>query len=104
MEVRGMNPDQYAEYYFRTHQDEFSSLEETKDYLRKTHGDPKAPTSIFENRGTGKEITEQLNPEKPDAFVKEGAKRAGMNEKDFATMIGLPPKEEKSTEDAKKLE
>lgn len=99
-----MDPNAYAQHYAL---ENGISLDEAKAQLKSRYGDP-IPPSLFNVKGkeaqtnTFGALTD--NPEKLAAYIKKGAKETGMNEKEFAAMMGLPPKEEKSTEDAKKLE
>ncbi len=103
-----MDPDAYAIQYAK---ENGISLEDAKAQLRSKFGDPNPPSVFMANgfqfSGTGKEA--EINPwgvptddpEKLAAFVKNGAKKTGMDEKEFAAMSGLPPREEKDAEDAK---
>ncbi len=102
-----MDPNAYAMQYAK---ENGISLEDAKTQLKSKFGDPNPP-SVFANgfqfSGPGKEV--EINPfdaltddpEKLAAYVKDGAKKTGMNEKEFAQMLGLPPREEKDPEDAK---
>lgn len=99
-----MNPDLYAQQYAS---EKNISLEEAKAQLKSKYGDPESAsifTKGFQFSGTGAEV--KINPfgaltddpEKLAAFVKNGAKETGVTEKEFAEMVGLPPKGERGPE------
>ncbi len=119
-----MDPNAYAQKYAS---ENGISLDEAKEQLRAKFGDPQKPNSTFvpndsvpmpqgpilQFSGEGANFPVNplgimtTDPAQLEAYVKNGAKQAGVTEREFAQMLGLPdksqPKENDKTNKLKEL-
>lgn len=100
----GIDPDSYAKQYAN---EKGITLEEAKAELRAMYGDPQ-PQGMSMNEGlpgfqfsrNGDDIAFNpfggipQDPTKLDKFIEDGARKAGCSPKEFAQMMGIPPKSE----------
>lgn len=111
-DVPPMDPNAYAQRYAT---EKGISLNEAKEQLRAKYGDPQQPQMFGNNtarwtgsmgdsimRFSGEGANFNCNPfgavgansEQLAAYVKKGAERTGLSEKEFAQRLGLPDRAE----------
>ena len=123
-----VDPDTYAQQYAQANG---ISLEEAKNQLKAKYGDPQKPqgsgfandvtvtpeyrgamnmnAGLLQFSGEGANFTVNpfgampSNPEQLEQFVKDGAMRMGVSEKEFAQMLGLPDRNERNETDKTQL-
>ncbi len=118
-----VDPDTYAKQYAEANG---ISLDEAKEQLKAKYGDPKPPVSGFANdvnvtqqyidsmgmnsgllKFSGENANFPVNPigimttdpHQLAKFVKDGANKMGISEKEFAQMLGLPDMADKNEDD-----